>query len=78
MKRIPLKPVSNKRKAILSQEAIIEKLLLEKCGGKCMLCGKYAPLERSHTRKRDRFILVCRECHEGGNKLGNHKYLEDV
>jgi len=70
MKRIPLKPISKKRQAILSQEAIIEKLLLEKCGGKCMLCGKkpdFRGLMREHhydgkRREPKKFILVCGKC----------------
>jgi len=74
LRRSRINPISAKRKAILGREAIQVKLLLEACGGCCMMCGKQAPLEKSHTRKRGRFILVCRECH---SPKGKHQYLED-
>jgi len=65
-----LKKISKKRKAILSEEAIIEKLLLEKCEGRCMLCGKVADwrgLMKEHhyggkKRRAKDFILVCGKC----------------
>ena len=70
MRRTRLKPISKKRRAILSEEAIIEKLLLEKCEGRCMLCGKVADwrgLMKEHhygnrRRKAKDFILVCGKC----------------
>lgn len=74
MKRSPINKISDKRKKILAEEEIEKKMLLEACEGKCMECGKYAPLEKSHNRPRTRFILVCRECH---SPKGRHKYLDD-
>ncbi|MBA7568413.1 hypothetical protein ES708_10134 [subsurface metagenome] len=68
MRQKRIKPISDKRKAVLGREAIQVKLLLEACGGCCMMCGKQAPLEKSHTRRRGRFILVCRECHSPENR----------
>jgi len=70
MRRTRLKPISKKRRAILSEEAIIEKLLLEKCEGRCMLCGKVADwrgLMKEHhyggkKRRAKDFILVCGKC----------------
>ena len=73
MKRIPLKPISPKRKKILADEAIVRAILLEACGGNCMMCGQRKPLEKSHTRGRGRFILICHSCHFPQNR---HRYLE--
>jgi len=75
-----MKRISNKRKAILAQESIATQILLEQYKGKCMVCGKepdWRGLQKSHTRGRKRFILVCAPCHQGGNRLGDHKYLEE-
>ena len=77
MKNTPIKKVSKKRRAILSREAIQVKLLLEQCKGFCMICGKpsdWRGLQKSHTRTRGKFILVCAECHSPD---GKHKYLEE-
>ena len=75
-----MRRVSKKRQEKLDREAIQVELLWEQCKGFCMQCGKqpdWRGLSKSHTKKRDRFILVCFPCHEGGNKLGSHKYLEE-
>ena len=74
MKRTAIKKISEKRKKLLEAEDILARLMLEECGGKCMLCGKYAILEKNHTRNRKRFILTCRECHF---PAGYHRYLDD-
>jgi len=74
MKRTAIKKISEKRKKLLEAEDILARLMLEECGGKCMLCGKKASLEKNHTRNRKRFILTCRECHSPG---GVHRYLDD-
>ena len=74
LRRKKLNPISEKRKKLLGAEDIVAQKMLESCGGKCMLCGKYAILEKNHTRDRKRFILTCRECHRPG---GVHRYLDD-
>ena len=78
IRRVQLKRISKKRRAILSEEAIIEKLLLGKCEGRCMLCGKfpdykdgYGKLHLSHIIPKSRggkstlenCELICRVCH---------------
>ena len=77
MRKSFLKKMSKKRQEILSEEAIIVKLLLEQCQGRCMICGKLAPLEKNHTRDRKRFVMSCRQCHQGGTHIGNHRYLDE-
>jgi len=70
MRKSRIRKISTKRKAILSEEAIIEKLLLEKCGGSCMVCGQFPDwrgLMKEHhyggkRRKAKDFILVCGKC----------------
>lgn len=77
MKKTPLTRISDKRKAILAQESIATQILLEQYKGKCMVCGKepdFRGLQKSHTRDRKRFILVCASCHSPNNE---HKYLEE-
>jgi len=74
MRKSFLKKMSKKRQEILSEEAVIANEMLIACQGHCMLCGKYAPLEKNHTRDRKRFVLSCRECHSPN---GRHKYLNE-
>lgn len=77
MKKSRIKPLSNKKKEVLEREAIQVKLLLEACKGLCMECGQkpdFRGLQKSHTRGRKRFILVCSECHSPD---GKHQYLND-
>ncbi len=69
--------MSDKRKVLLEREAIQVKLLLEACKGLCMTCHKkpdFRGLQKSHTRSRGRFILVCASCHSPQNR---HRYLDD-
>ncbi len=77
MKKSKIPRISDKRRAILAREAIQVKLLLEACGGRCMICGKWVGdknLHKSHTRNRRRFVMSCYECHFPENR---HKYLKD-
>ena len=76
MRKSHLKKMSKKCQAILSEEAIIVNKMLIACQGRCMICGKFASLEKNHTRDRKRFVLSCRECHLFPN--GRHKYLDDM
>ena len=75
MKQTELKRISDKRKELLRQEAKKVKELMAECQGHCMICGKFAPLEKNHSRDRKRFIMSCRECHFPN---GRHRYLDDV
>ena len=74
MKRSRIKPISEKRRALLGIEALLALQMLEACEGKCMACGKMAPLEKSHTRDRKRFIMSCHSCHWPADI---HRYLDD-
>lgn len=69
-----LNKVSLKQERIKREENKLAQEMLEQCGGKCMICGKTAPLQKNHTRNRRRFILSCVECHFPD---GYHKYLDD-
>ncbi|KKL83964.1 hypothetical protein LCGC14_1969440 [marine sediment metagenome] len=69
-----MRRVSKKRQAILTQEAIQLKIMLEQSNGLCWICKKRRAVEKSHTKKRDRFVPSCRECHSPD---GKHKYLEE-
>ena len=76
MKKTPLKKISKKRQAILSQEAIQVKLMLEQCKGRCMICNQlpdWRGLMKNHTKDREHFVLSCYSCHAPS---GVHKYLE--
>ncbi len=76
MKRTRIKPISEKREAILKAENILRDKMLEECQGRCMICRKlpdWRGLEKNHTKYREVFILSCRECHSPG---GVHRYLE--
>ena len=75
MRKTPLAKVSKKRKKTLSEEAKARDEMLEKCEGHCFICGRFAPLEKNHTRDRKRFVLSCRECHSPD---GVHKYLDEI
>jgi len=70
-----LNKVSKKQVVIKNTEKIKAQELLEICGGKCMKCGKIAPLAKNHTRDRKRFILSCYDCHFPN---GIHRYLDEV
>ena len=70
-----LNKISQKQGLIKKEENKIAQDMLEKCQGKCMICGKFAPLEKNHTRARTRFILTCQECHFPN---GIHRYLDEV
>ena len=74
MKRSRISPISNKRRANLRREAVLASEMLGAYDGKCMSCGKQAPLEKSHTRDRKRFIMSCHSCHW---PAGIHRYLDD-
>ena len=73
VKHTRLNPISKKKQAIIRQENILRDEMLVDCQGKCMICGKFKPLEKNHTRYRKRFVMSCRECHSPG---GVHKYLQ--
>ncbi len=73
MKKSRIAPISKKKQAILKAENILRDKMLEECQGKCMICGKFKPLEKNHTRDRKIFRMSCRECHSPG---GVHKYLQ--
>lgn len=72
MKKSRISPISKKRVAILKAENILRDKMLEECQGKCMICGKFKPLEKNHTKDRKRFAMTCRACHSPD---GVHKYL---
>lgn len=67
--------ISAKQMALKKEEDIKAQEMLEICEGKCMICGKIAPLEKNHTRNRKRFLLSCHECH---SPKGIHRYLDEV
>ena len=70
----PMNKVSAKQKAIKKKEQTEAEEMLERFGGKCMICGEKVPLEKNHTRDRKKFILTCHRCHFPD---GYHKYLDD-
>lgn len=74
MKHTPLSRISQKQRAIKAREKVLMEQMMKESDGLCMKCGKSAPLEKSHTRDRSRFIMLCRACHSPG---GEHRYLEE-
>ena len=71
-----MKPISDKRRKILAEEALIVQQFLERYGGRCMICrGKpdWRGLSKNHTKDRKLFILSCASCHSPN---GEHKYLD--
>ena len=78
MKRTLLKRLSPQKKCELIEEQKIVKELLEICKGMCMNCGKkpdWLGLQKSHTKDRKKFILVCVNCH---SPEGKHQYLKEL
>lgn len=75
MRKTRLKQMSEKKRGILELEREEGKRQLFESGGRCAICKTTANLEKSHTRRRDRFGMVCHACHFPG---GEHKYLEEM
>jgi len=74
MRKSRISPISDKRKELLAREVEEAQRMTVECGGKCMICGRKARLEKNHTRDRKRFVMSCRECHFPSNQ---HRYLDD-
>lgn len=74
MKRSRISPISAKRRANLRREKVLADEMLGAYDGKCMSCKVRPATEKSHTRDRKRFAMVCRPCHSPN---GIHRYLDD-
>ena len=72
-----MKPISDKRRKLLAEDALIVQQFFRKYGVRCMICGQgpdFRGLQKNHTKDRKLFILTCASCHSPN---GEHKYLDD-
>lgn len=77
MKHVFIGRISKKQRAIKAREKVLMEQMMKESNGLCWLCRKRQAVEPSHTKDRKRFVPSCRACHTGGNKLGDHRYLEE-
>lgn len=77
MKRTLLSKISKRQRAIKAGEEVLMAQMMKESDDLCWICKKRPAVEPSHTKDRKRFVPSCRACHTGGNKLGDHRYLEE-